>query len=165
MDLVILAIQQLLKKAILLTESNLSDIKNVYYWDPINIPQSSLPALVINPTNSEYIQRGSRYDQKNHSIEIKLIHNAKSFFSENPEIEKVAIIQDSIKKIENTFNFETVDNSICGIIEKNFQLPYNWNNTCQLAKILSVNYNLFNTRLFPTYEVIILLSVNVVWNR
>jgi len=77
---VILAIQSLLKSAIEQNNSPLEWIKRVYFGDPVLIPLSSLPALTVQPITSEYLMRWSRYDQKKHTVEIRLVYNMKSYF-------------------------------------------------------------------------------------
>lgn len=57
MDKIIKAIQQLLKVAVSRSDSPLSDIKQVFYGDPVVIPASSLPSLAIHPITTEYLQR------------------------------------------------------------------------------------------------------------
>lgn len=165
MNLIIQAIQQLLKNAVSQIDLPLSDIKKIYYGDPIIIPQSSLPCITIQPTSTNYIQRWSQYDMKQHNIDIKLIYNAKSYFAETIDSEKVNAVEDSILKIENTLNFSTNNYTICGTIEKNNTLSLNWMATCQLAKVDKITYWLNEARGFPTYEVTTSIIANVVGNR
>jgi hypothetical protein len=56
-------------------------IKKVYFGDPIKIPEDDLPAIAIQPISSDYKLRGSRYDEKTHTVEIRLISNKKYFFT------------------------------------------------------------------------------------
>lgn len=77
------AIQSLFKTAIKNESSPLYGVKEVFFGDPITIPESSLPALAIQPISTDFVQRGSRYDQKNHTIEIRLIYNQKQYFGKN----------------------------------------------------------------------------------
>jgi hypothetical protein len=39
-----------------------------------------LPAIAIQPISTDYVQRGSRYDQKEHTIEIRLVYNQKDYY-------------------------------------------------------------------------------------
>lgn len=80
---VITAIQSLLKNAIVQSNSPLAWVKRVYFWDPRTIPSGSLPALTIQPISSDYIRRGSVYDQKVRTIEIRLVVNQKDYFDSN----------------------------------------------------------------------------------
>lgn len=77
------AIQSLFKTAIKQPTSPLYGVKEVFFGDPITIPEASLPALTIQPISTDFVQRGSRYDQKNHTIEIRLVYNQKQYFGKN----------------------------------------------------------------------------------
>jgi hypothetical protein len=76
----ITALQEMLKGATINASSPLFGIKKVYFGDPVLIPASSLPALTISPKEDIFDRRGSRYDQKNHKIEIRLVYNQRDFF-------------------------------------------------------------------------------------
>lgn len=165
MNLIILAIQKLLKDSISALNSKLQTIKNVYYWDPFLINNSSLPAIAIQPINSEYIMRGSRYDWKIHTIEIRVIYNLKDVLSTDPSVTTMNSIQNSILMMEDTNEHETINNTICWLIQKNPLLPYNNENTCEIAQITNVSYTFSELRWFPTYEVVATVNVRVVWKR
>lgn len=74
------AIQQIFKNVVSNPSSPLYGVKKVFFGDPVNIPEVDLPALAIQPISTNYSQRGSRYDQKNYSIEIRLIYNQRQYF-------------------------------------------------------------------------------------
>ena len=76
----ITAIQQIFKNVVSNASSPLYGVKKVFFGDPVNIPETDLPALAIQPISTNYNQRGSRYDQKNYSIEIRLIYNQRQYF-------------------------------------------------------------------------------------
>ena len=77
---VILAIKELLEASVADNDSPLSDIKKVFFGDPMIIPESDLPAIAIQPVSTDYVMRGSRYDQKQHTVEIRLVYNQKQYF-------------------------------------------------------------------------------------
>ena len=85
MDKVITAIQAIINAAV--TEQvrtsigPLQGIKKVFYGDPIKIPETSLPAIIIQPITTNYIMRGTRYDQKECNVEIRIVINRKDFLS------------------------------------------------------------------------------------
>jgi hypothetical protein len=79
----ITAIQQIFKNAISQPSSPLNSVKKVFFGDPVLIPETDLPALTIQPISSNYSQRGSRYDEKTHTIEIRLVYNQKQYFLTN----------------------------------------------------------------------------------
>lgn len=80
MDKVLSAVKQLLEASVQQSWSPLSDIKKVYYGDPITIALSDLPALVVRPKNTEYVPRGNQYDQKKYNLEIVLVYNQSSYY-------------------------------------------------------------------------------------
>lgn len=172
MDKILKSIQQLLKISAETTWSPLSDIKKFYYWDPFIIPNSSLPCIAIQPITTEYLMRGSRYDQKTHTIEIRVIMNMLTYLStqDNKDIEINKTVYESIIMAENTdSNQHTEDNTICWIIQNNSKLPYtiDWDtiNTCELASISNINYTFNDQRQEPTFEIIITVKVLAIWDR
>lgn len=58
-----------------------TDLQSVYFGDPITMTKSSLPALAVQPISSDFSRRGSRYDQKTHTIEVRLIYDIEQYFS------------------------------------------------------------------------------------
>lgn len=83
MQTVVSAIKSLLDASVVTSGSPLSDIKKVFFGDPVVIPENDLPAIAVQPVSTEYEMRGSRYDQKLHTIEIRLVYNAKQYFGKN----------------------------------------------------------------------------------
>jgi len=55
----------------------LQRVKRVYYGDPILIPETSLPAICILPQASSLSSRGTKYDQTDMQIRVKLVQNLK----------------------------------------------------------------------------------------
>lgn len=83
MQKVVSAIKDLLAASVADTNSPLHDVKTVFFGDPMVIPESNLPAIAVQPINTEFQLRGSRYDQKVHTVEIRLIYNQKQYFGSN----------------------------------------------------------------------------------
>lgn len=81
MDKIIAAIKQLLEAAQLVSWSKLANIKRVYYGDPITVPISSLPALIVRPRSSTFVLRWSRYDEKQEALEIVLVYNQSQYYN------------------------------------------------------------------------------------
>ena len=166
MDKIILAIQQLLNTAVAVISSPIGDIKRVFYGDPVIIPESDLPSLAIQRIWTEYIQRGSRYDQKVHTVEIRLIYNAKDYFkSSYADVNKVFAVEKSIKQIEDSSSRSVLANTVCGVIQKNQRLPYNSVFMADLSRITTVTYNFSEERGFPSYEVTVTLVADAVGDR
>ena len=80
MDKVLSAIKQLLEISVNQTWSPLAAIKRVYFGDPISIPLSSMPALIVRPKSTNVEPRGSRYDSKKYNIEIVLVYNQSTYY-------------------------------------------------------------------------------------
>ena len=83
MQKVVSAIKSLLDASVSNVNSPIHDIKKVFFGDPIVIPEADLPAIAIQPIGSEYAMRGSQYDQKLHTVEIRLIYNQKQYYGKN----------------------------------------------------------------------------------
>lgn len=83
MQKVVSAIKWLLDASVADNSSPIHDIKKVFFGDPLVIPENDLPAIAIQPVNTEFTMRGSRYDQKTHTIEVRLVYNQKQYFGKN----------------------------------------------------------------------------------
>lgn len=83
MQKAIAALKQLLENTVANPLSPLHDVKQVFFGDPVLIPEDNLPALIIQPTTTQYTMRGSRYDMKQHSLIVSLVYNQKMYFDKN----------------------------------------------------------------------------------
>ena len=171
MEQSIIAIKQLLATSVSKNTSPLSDIRKVFFGDPMTIPESDLPALAIQPISTDYTMRGSRYDEKLQNIEIRLVYNAKAYFGQSAlENDKVFAVEDAMKKVEmSNDDHETTAFTVCGTIQKNPTLPYtdggNTFNACEIAQVTNVNYALSTNRGFPTYEVTTTVKIRAIGDR
>lgn len=116
--------------------------------------------------------RGSRYDQKEHTIDIRIVYNQKDYFNTGDVngISKVTIIEDIIKLVEGTdADHSTADLTVCGAIHNNTTLPYDDGGTtkhaAEIAQVSSVNYSFSNERGFPSFEVSVEVSASIIGNR
>lgn len=80
MDKILQAIKQLLESSVQQSWSPLSDIKKIYYGDPITVALWDCPALIVRPRSTEYTPRGNQYDQKKCNVEIVLVYNQSTYF-------------------------------------------------------------------------------------
>lgn len=85
-------------------------------------------------------------------------------------IEIVYAVKQAIERVEVTdANQHTLENTICWIIQQNSTLPYNnWvtvKKTCELAKVISVDYTFSMARGYPTFEVVVTMTAQVIWDR
>ena len=175
MNRILEAIKQLLEATVANPSSPLyydaNDYKNgiraVYFGDPLQIPMSSHPALVVHPIGTTYEKRGSRYDQKVHSVEIRLVDNAANYLATTPadglKVPSVERFGDMIEK--SASDQETSSVSICGLIQNNPNLPYvnaesKEQETAAIdSRVRSVQYVFNSARGYPTFEAIILVEV------
>ena len=163
MDKILNAIQSILVAAAL------TGVKDVIYGDPQSIPEGSFPAITIMPVSTEYEKRGNQYDQKVHTIRVKLIYNAKDIVgktyaaSNKPKVHK---IEESVKLVEQTnATFSTTTSSIVGLIQQKPTLPNAGVATCQTSEVTGIYYGNSTDRGFPTYEVQVDVRAVQVANR
>lgn len=163
MDKILNAIQDLL------VDNKPDGVKDIIYGDAQKIPESSMPAITIHPMGTDYIKRGTQYDQKVHTVQIRLVYNAKDIVNKSPADAtkpKVHKIEESIAITETTnADLETTNASIVGLLQQNHTLPNAGVSTCQTSQVVSIRYQDRNERGFPTYEVLIILEAKVVANR
>lgn len=127
MQKVVSAIKNLLDASVANTGSPIHNIKKVFFGDPIVIPEDDLPAIAVQPINTEFEMRGSRYDQKKHTIEIRLVYNQKQYFGKNLGVAKTittaAFSSSSINFTTTTHGLSKGDSVvISGIVPESF----NW---------------------------------------
>lgn len=172
---IIKAMQQLYENAVADTSSPLNDVKLVIFGDPQKIAESNLPAITIMPIGSDYTQRGSQYDQREHRIEVRLVFNQRNFFDcdlNSPKNNKVFMVEDVIEKAEK-FTTPSAqansDNTLAGVIEKNTCLPYTSNGdtviVSELARVETIEYTLEQRRGFPSFEIVMSVTATTIGNR
>ncbi len=184
MDKVIEAVRQLLSSAVANPSSPLyfnaaspsstpNGIRAVYWGDPVRIPESNCPALIVHPNTTRPTRRGTRYDQKVHGFDARLVYNAKQYLGQQgTDPNKVFSLEDAIKKTEQVdIAFRTGSLTIVGIVQSNPTLPYVSvpagfpPNASQDAQWLSTSYVFNSNRGFPTFEVVSTFEATVVGDR
>jgi len=168
MDDIIKALKELLDTAKAVPNKKLSDIKHVFNGDPYVIPELSLPSITIDAADESWDFRGMNLDQKTHTVHIRLVDNAKRFFDDaenTAKFEKVQFKESQRLMVGGNTGGNTDDDSIIGIIRNNPQLPLSGSNTCEIAKVVSVNYQPSTDRPFKSVEVLIVLECLVVGSR
>jgi hypothetical protein len=172
MNNVIEAVVQLLTAAKANGSSPLNTVKSIWWGDPVMIGESDQPALVVHPVSTEYARRGTQYDQKRHTVEIRLVYNVKTFVgrsASNPY--KVFSVADAIDKVELLVSQSgTSVLSVCGVIQSNPTLPYTPEGgdptvAAQDARVTRVNYVFNSARGFPTFEIIVTMEATVIGDR
>lgn len=91
MDKVLTALKGIFEDARKASNSPLEGVKRVYIGDPLTIQENVLPAIVIHPVRTQFVRRGTKYDQKVHSVDVKLVYNAKDYFGDEDSGEKINI--------------------------------------------------------------------------
>lgn len=161
MQKILEAIRQIIASAVATNGSPLNGIKSVYFGDPISIPESSQPALIVHPVSTVIEKRGSRYDRKKHLVEVRLVDNIKNYEKTSPDdAKKVTGVENAVKRMEDTIDMETSIYSVCGLIQTNPKLMFKAeDDTTQYAamdaNVTRVDYTFNVSRGFPTFEVIV----------
>jgi len=182
MDKVIEAVRQLLVSTVANASSPLyflnptatpTGVKAVYWGDPVKIPESNFPALIVMPLRTRPLRRGTRYDQKTHEFDVRLVYNAKMYMGQaGTDPNKVFSLADAIQKTEAVdAQFRTKVLSVVGVVQSNPSLPYV--NVpagypavaCQDAQWLDTNYVFNSARGFPTFEVVSRFEATVIGDR
>jgi hypothetical protein len=179
MQNIIEAVVQLLRSNIEQTSAPLSNVKCVYWGDPVSIPLSNSPALIVHPLVTDYKRRGTRYDEKIHQIEIRLVYNIKQYVTAGTSTDdpfKVFSVEEAIKAIEQTdgTTMGTQEDSLCGLIQAHPALTFKPRFALDSAlpqvasadaKVLNVNYVFNSARGFPTFEIIVKVQVIAIGDR
>lgn len=139
-------------------------VKRVFRGDPAQIPHSEFPCVVVRPVSSQWVKRMTRYDRKEHTVEVILVMNMNTYKDVNPSDPGVVLaLQTAHNMMEQTDTEQkTSAKTIIGVLEANPTLPYT-SVTTKYAAIdlipVSVDYVFNSSRGFPTFEVIALFKV------
>lgn len=89
------------------------------------------------------------------------------WFARKDDVQKVFAVADIVKTVEQTWagTLQTDTDSICGVIQSNPRLPYNWVDTCAYCNVQGVTYQFSSDRGSNTYETIIGVLVQQIANR
>lgn len=129
-------------------------VKSFFFGDPIIIPASMLPAIVVSPVSENVTARGTGVDQADSTIKIKLIQNLKD------DLGASAVDPENVKLTENAVRlFEERDTngkikpvSIVGAIRSNPEIPYQGVATCQWNGAFSIEYGFTDSRGYVAFE-------------
>lgn len=175
MEYVLAAIVQLLRAAIKDSDGALYGVKCVYDGDPIKIPESNMPALVVMPEESapDPEHEGTRTQRMIHQVRIALVYNEKAMLgAAKDDPYKVAAVRESIRRMEATgIDHSTESKSVRGIILRNPFLPYTppnggtQFNAADFSRYVRTSYDFTRNRGFPAYEVSTYVNATVVGDR
>jgi len=96
-------------------------IKTYYFGDPLTIPASNLPALIVSKTSSNINQGATGLDEADKTYLIRLVFNKKDELGKNPnEVSAQRTMADIIEGVDSSGVW--VSNSIMGVLRKYFTL-------------------------------------------
>jgi hypothetical protein len=116
--------ESILKLKTLLTSELAGRIKYFYIGDPYLIPESALPCIMIEPTQTETDIADNSRDIHHHNISITLLIDAKQYFNKMPE-EMVGFSALMEMMEEENTDGTISQNSILGILRANLTLDDN----------------------------------------
>lgn len=139
----------------------------------MKIPQSSLPAIVVKPYDTESRTRGTVTDTITYKLDIVVIFNAKDYYKDDPaDEEKVYAVQAGVNMAGKTDNNQKVlATSIAGVIQSNKRLPYTddaggTQHACLFCNVERIRPILRRGgRKFPTYEIVTTIKATTVSDR
>lgn len=161
----IVALEELYWAAKELGDTPLVDIKSIFVGDPGKIPESNLPALIIEPGQTRYnhTKSGSMVDVRESEIKTVLVLKRKEYYASNygedddrRKSEKVYVSAKAIDIIERTDEHQHAHvYSVVGIIQNNQELPYSGGEASSMHLVQTVDYDSppQNPRGISTYEV------------
>lgn len=158
-DNVIEYLQTLLKTVIWTATKPIKDVKVVYYGDPVLIPAANMPAICVMPGNNTTTSRGSRYDNNNWSITIKLVFNIKDTMWGDQET--IAWTKKAVQIMEEKDGGKYHAESIMGILRADPTLG----NTVQNITTNTIDYAFEGKRDTPTYEATMKVNFIAVGDR
>jgi hypothetical protein len=96
-------------------------IVTYYFGDPLIIPASNLPALIISKKSSDIEQGATGLDEATKLYSIKLVFNKKDELGKNPnEVSAQRTMADIVEGVDTNGNWVT--ESIMGVLRKYFTL-------------------------------------------
>jgi len=159
-DNVIEKIRQLIKTQIITSQNALKEIKRVYYGDPGVIAASNMPCICVIPVEDTTTRRGSRYDNLNGNITIKVVANIKTDLADI-DGETVPWTKKVVQIMEKMTNKKFDEDTIMGIITSNPTLD----GEVQVVNTGAIKYNFEGKRETATYEASLDLEFLAVFER
>ncbi len=163
MDKVIANLASLYATAKAVDGSPLADLKSIYEGEPEKLPESDLPALIIQPMGTVYDhgKSGSKYDVRASRVRMRLILKRKQFYASNygaGNAKKVYVEEKAAEMTEKTDNSQHADNnSVVGVVQNNQTLSSGGVSASSMCLVEAVEYDVPppRERAFDTYEVTI----------
>jgi len=136
-------------------------IRSFYIGDPILLPESAMPCIAISPNRSNITLADNQRDNREHTITVALIIDARQYFNATPD-----------KMVGTTFLMETMAkedsdttinaNTILGVIRENLTLSTNR----FITETTTIDYTTRRrTEDLITLEAVVTLTVEQISNR
>jgi len=137
-------------------------VKAFYTGDPYILPESVLPALIINPVRTDTDVLDNQRDSHIHYIDVIIITDARRYFNKNPnEMTGSSFLMETMEN-ENT-DGTLDDNSVLGVLRKNLN---NLGTNRFINNIESIDYTLRKrAEDLITLEAIAHISIEYLLNR
>ena len=97
----------------------LKTIKNVYRGDPVVIPRSSLPAIVVRTPNAAIDRRDNIRDQRIYAVQIRYVFDVRGSMWDSDQKNNAFEIQANDLFIEENEDGSLKDNCLCNILRAN----------------------------------------------
>ena len=136
MDYVLKAIQQLLLAGVAAGSSPIANVKEVIIGAHKQIPQDSLPAILVYANNVEYLGVNTAKERLKATVSVVLIFNARSFYEKDTIQSTDNIVYSFLDMLQmvqgatSVSNQTPTTNTIIQILTNNTLLPYSGTPTC-----------------------------------
>lgn len=153
--------------------SVIADLKSIYEGEPHDLPESDLPALIIEPGGTDWKgtqKSGSQYDVRGARVRLRLVLKRKQFYASNysGNAKKVFVEEKAAEMTEATDNSQhAAVTSVCGVVQNNQRLTVSEVDASSMCLIDNVEYDTPppRPRAIDTYEVTIEATATIRGNR
>lgn len=175
MDLILEHLAALYGAAVDVEDSAIADIASIYEGEPHKLPESDLPALVLEPAGTTWRgtqKSGSQYDVREARVRARLIMKRKDFYASNygedGNAKKIFVEEKAAEMTEATDNSQHTDvTSLCGVVQNNQTLKHSGVRASSMCLVESVEYDAPPPRArgFDSYEVVVDIVATIRGNR
>lgn len=168
MDEAILGILEILEAAKTSAGSTapIKKINGFYYGDPILIPASNLPAIVVMPVSDSVTARGTAYDQSDIRIRIKLVQNLKDEMGNTAAVYNSGLTKNAVDLFqERDENRKLKPESIVGAMRSKPGLPYNGVKSVDWDGQYNITYDFTEIRGYIAFESNLNIMAKIISDR
>jgi len=136
-------------------------ISSFYIGDPILLPESAMPCIAISPNKSDITVADNQRDNREHTIDIALIIDARQYFNATPDkMVGTSFLMEMMEK-ENA-DLTINSNTILGLLRENLSLSTNRS----IIDISTIDYTTRRrTTDLITLEAVLTVVVTLISNR